>query len=270
MCFDLDGTLLNEEHRVSDRNRKAISAAEDAGYSIALCTGRGPTMYMPNKSELGVAGDLHVVCYNGALVGRVGANGSVEHWMFENQMSPAQVKKVLDLSEGLVVELDIGPTQYVNNASLSPSQQAQLDEHVACTKASPVSVQSFDGLPPPNKVTVLTHDPWGFIQKANSIPDFEADGIGLIVGGPFWIETVVLARDKAAGVQLLCDEMHAATSDCVYFGDGGNDAVALGLAGLGIAMANAQPKAKKLANKVSEWSNVEDGVGREIELLLGH
>jgi len=224
---------------------------------------------MPNKSELGVSGDLHVVCYNGALVGRVSATGSVEHWMFENQMSPQQVQKVLDLSEGLVVELDIGPTQYINNVSVSPSQQAQVDEHVACTKASPVSVPNFDNLPPPNKMTVLTDDPWGFLDKASSIPDFEADGIGLIVGGPFWIETVVLSRDKAAGVQLLCDELHASTSDCVYFGDGHNDAVALGLVGLGIAMANAQPKAKETAKKVSEWSNLEDGVAREIELLLG-
>ena len=36
---------------------------------------------------------------------------------------------------------------------------------------------------------------------------------------------------------------------------------------MGIAVQNAQPLAKSKANRVSEWTNAEDAVGREIVKL---
>jgi hydroxymethylpyrimidine pyrophosphatase-like HAD family hydrolase len=38
--------------------------------------------------------------------------------------------------------------------------------------------------------------------------------------------------------------------------------------GLGICMANGHPRAKAAARKVSNWTNDQSGVAKELELLL--
>ena len=56
LCLDLDGTLLGSDHRVSQANADAVAAAAATGWTIALSTGRGPTMYCPTARELGIVG----------------------------------------------------------------------------------------------------------------------------------------------------------------------------------------------------------------------
>jgi len=53
----------------------------------------------------------------------------------------------------------------------------------------------------------------------------------------------------------------------VPFGDGENDAALLARVGLGIAMANGDPRAKAAAKRIAP-SNDEDGVAQVVEVLL--
>lgn len=141
-------------------------------------------------------------------------------------------------------------------------------------RSSPIVVDTLPevgvgpGLCQPNKLTVLTADPDGFVATANATPGFADDGIGVVAGGPFWVETLNLKADKADGVSLVCGAIGCSLSDVVYFGDGANDATSLAASGIGIAMANAKPEAKAASTRVSEWSNDDDAVAREIEALL--
>ena len=40
VCIDMDGTLLNKEHEVSDENKRALKEATELGVNIAISTGR--------------------------------------------------------------------------------------------------------------------------------------------------------------------------------------------------------------------------------------
>ncbi|MBQ6874647.1 MAG: HAD hydrolase family protein, partial [Lachnospiraceae bacterium] len=53
----------------------------------------------------------------------------------------------------------------------------------------------------------------------------------------------------------------------VAFGDGTNDLTMIKMAGLGIAMENAVPEIKEVADRVTASCD-EDGVAKEIDLLL--
>ena len=39
-ALDMDGTLLNHRHEISEGTREAIRLASEAGCLVALCTGR--------------------------------------------------------------------------------------------------------------------------------------------------------------------------------------------------------------------------------------
>ena len=69
IALDMDGTLLNEEKRVTERTKKAIQAARDKGVTVVIATGRpidGVTRYL---EELDMFTDKdYVLSYNGGLV----------------------------------------------------------------------------------------------------------------------------------------------------------------------------------------------------------
>ena len=64
-AFDLDGTLLNDYHELSDRSIDLLRKLSSQGVIIALATGRsGPAVY-EHARRLRLPRPLPVVCYNG-------------------------------------------------------------------------------------------------------------------------------------------------------------------------------------------------------------
>lgn len=74
---------------------------------------------------------------------------------------------------------------------------------------------------------------------------------------------------KAAGLAVVCDVVGVSASDVLAFGDMPNDVPMLAWAGRGVAVANAHPELKAVADEVTR-SNDEDGVASYLAALLPH
>lgn len=72
--------------------------------------------------------------------------------------------------------------------------------------------------------------------------------------------------NKGRAVAEICRHFHMSTDDSIAFGDSMNDAEMLEAAGLGIAMGNAAPQVKALADRVCGCCE-EDGVARALQEL---
>src|SRR5579875_3588823 len=66
IACDVDGTLIDDEERVSPRTRSAVRAAVAAGAEFVLATGRPPRWVHPVVDALGFA--PVAVCANGAVI----------------------------------------------------------------------------------------------------------------------------------------------------------------------------------------------------------
>ncbi len=66
IALDIDGTLLDSKFQLPDDNRRAVSAAVDAGIEVALVTGRRFDFARPIAEQLGCP--LTMIVNNGALV----------------------------------------------------------------------------------------------------------------------------------------------------------------------------------------------------------
>jgi len=267
LCLDLDGTTYNSSHRVSKANAEMISQASNSGYEICICSGRGPTMYVPTARELGVECDIYMVGYNGAVVYKLDEEGRIIKKLFETLMTEAQVKKFLTVAEDLTVEMDIGDKLYAKLPEGEGQNMIMLENHTKLCGSNAEIISSLDSKSP-NKITVLTEDPRGFVEGCKEIEGFDDDGIAIVVAGPYWCETINLGHDKEVGIQLVLDEIGLTFEDCTYFGDGANDATGLARCGLGIAMKGAKPEAIVSADRVSKWTNDEDAVAKELERIL--
>lgn len=65
LAADIDGTLLNSQFRIADRDISALQRAHQAGIEVILVTGRRHTFALPMARQLGF--DLWLISSNGAV-----------------------------------------------------------------------------------------------------------------------------------------------------------------------------------------------------------
>lgn len=65
LATDIDGTLLNPQFKISDRDLSALRRAHAAGIEIVVVTGRRHTFALPIVTQLGF--DLELISSNGAV-----------------------------------------------------------------------------------------------------------------------------------------------------------------------------------------------------------
>ena len=66
LVFDLDGTLLEPDHRLSDARRALLLTLRDRGIETTIATGRLHAAALPFIEALDIR--VPVILYNGALV----------------------------------------------------------------------------------------------------------------------------------------------------------------------------------------------------------
>lgn len=86
---------------------------------------------------------------------------------------------------------------------------------------------------------------------------------------PFYLEVVPKGIDKAASLERLLQRIQIKREEVIAIGDGFNDLSMIKFAGLGVAMANAQPPVKSNADRITPYTNNQDGVAHFILELMG-
>ena len=82
-----------------------------------------------------------------------------------------------------------------------------------------------------------------------------------------FLEICPTGVSKAAGLAVVCAQLGVDAADVLAFGDNVNDVPMLVWAGHGVAVANAHPELRAIADEVT-GSNDDDGVARYLEDLL--
>lgn len=87
-------------------------------------------------------------------------------------------------------------------------------------------------------------------------------------GGFGYLDVVQPGVSKATGIRVLMDSFGVDASEVMAFGDAGNDAEMLRLAGVGVAMGNASDELKSIADLVCDPCE-EQGVLKVLEEVFG-
>ncbi|MFA6873637.1 MAG: Cof-type HAD-IIB family hydrolase, partial [Bacteroidaceae bacterium] len=91
--------------------------------------------------------------------------------------------------------------------------------------------------------------------------------MGVFRSEPFFLELVPLGIDKTESLKVLLQKLNIQREELIACGDGFNDLSMIQYAGLGVAMHNAQPLVKKVADYIAP-SNDNDGVAHVVERFL--
>ncbi|MBC7251221.1 MAG: HAD family phosphatase [Anaerolineae bacterium] len=258
LAADLDGTLIGEDFVLSPRVKTAIRRAMERGVRVTLATGREYTATVQYARELGITTPL--ICYQGGKIYDP-VTGDVLHTV---TMSRDLVEEAIGLARERQWTLCVyaGEQIFVNDTQRLPDMFKLLVG---------TSVRQV-----PDLTAVLEGQLLKFIIVAE---EEEADRIErelrehmdgrlhVVRSHRFFVEGNPLQATKGQALARLAAWLGVDRSEVMAIGDQGNDTDMVAWAGLGVAMGNAVPQVKAVADYIAPPVE-EDGAAVAIERFL--
>lgn len=262
IALDMDGTLLNSDGVISEKNKQAITAARKQGVYVVLASGRPLEGMTWALNELNMTGDNDfVLSYNASLVQRVASKEIVR----------SQTLKGIDAKNIAAIARDLGVHVHAfsRRQGLITPEHNYYTDHEAKINGLTITVVDFAELDdneeimkvmiidqPERLATAITHLSPALYQKYT-----------VVQSAPFFLEFMNPNSNKGVGVKALADFLNIDQSEVIAMGDAGNDHHMLTYAGLGVAMGNATAETKAIANYIT-GTNDDSGVAQVIEKFI--
>ncbi|MGE4452995.1 MAG: Cof-type HAD-IIB family hydrolase [Sphaerochaeta sp.] len=262
ICTDIDGTLLDPNHRISERTKEAIVKAHRKGIIIALVSGRIASSLTIIQQELGISGPLG--CFNGALV--------LDEDRKELEAHPIRCDQ---LSEVL---LHLSKTEmeyfvFTNEHWYMNEKNAWYEVEVEASRTQGIIqdlgglYDTFSGNERPFKILAM-HEDSSYKEAQEAILQEQfGSSLNIFSSSPRYIEILARGVDKGHAVRSLCESYCVHPGNVMAVGDYFNDLGMFRSAGYAVAMGNAPDAVKNHAHALTS-SNQEDGLALAIEAIL--
>lgn len=261
IAIDIDGTLVNSERKLTERVKNTLIAARDKGVKIVLCTGRPLPGVQPELEALGLVTDEdYVITYNGSLVQNVGTKEEI----FSAHLSQDDYLDVSYMAQKLGVHLHVSSSDaiYTAHRDISP-----YTVHESWLVHMPIKFRSADEMitEPVEMIKMMMIDEPAILDAAIAqIPADFKERYTVVKSAPFYLEVLHPGASKGVGLAQLASHLELTSDEVMAIGDNENDLTMLEYAGIGVAMENAIPIVKEVAD-VETASNDEDGVALVVE-----
>lgn len=265
ILLDLDGTLLTREKQLSGANRAALERAADMGIWIVPSTGRFYEGIPPVVRELPFV--RYAVTINGAQV----YDAAEKRVLHRAEIPPEAAERVFDRLDTLPVIYDcfLDGWGYMDAENYARIDQFIEDPRVnRMVKELRRPVEHFREFirrenRPLQKIQMFFRD---MDRRREALESLAREFPDMAVTSSISnnIEINDRAATKGEALRFLCRYLGLEIRDTMAFGDGSNDMSMIQAAGIGVAMANADPDLKAAADFVTD-TNDADGVAKAIE-----
>ncbi|MGW3099123.1 HAD family hydrolase [Streptomyces sp. NPDC001102] len=258
IATDLDGTLLRGDDTLSDRSLAALARVAESGARHLVVTGRPAPRVRPLLDDLGSTG--LAVCGQGAQVYDAGADRLLWSVRLDRELAETALGKI---------EAEVGQVYAAVDQDgvdgLTLIEPGYLMPHPTLPA---VRVGRRDDLwcEPISKV-LLRHPYLSDDELAATARAVVGSLATVTMSGPGTVELQPCGITKATGLALAAGHLGLGPAQTLAFGDMPNDIPMFDWAARGIAMANAHPELKAVADEVT-LSNEDDGVAVVLDRLF--
>ncbi len=258
---DFDGTLVNDDGTISERNKKAIAEYVAAGGIFAISTGRLPSGILSRAQELGLQGK--VCCCQGSIILDIQTQELILAGRMSLDSTVAVCKKMEEL--GLHIHVYDLWEYYVN----MDDQPLKMYEAIVKSKAKLVLDKPLSQFIKENGLQAYKILAMVEPEKSNQLLELLAaenfDGCEVTKSAEFLVEVVNKEYSKGTAVEFLANYYDVPIEKVIAVGDQRNDTTMIEKAGLGIAVKNADESLKKKADYVCAYTNEEGAIADIIE-----
>lgn len=264
LALDMDGTLLDSRKQVLPRTAKAITALSQRGVAVAYSTGRNPVELSDYVSELPAI--RYGSCISGALVYDFAKDEAIFTRAFDTELA-LNVLRIAS-EEQPMVHMLCAHASVAREADIQRMDRVHMGVYRdmfdrLCTRIdNPADYVRAHA----NQVCKINLYHADEASRARTRARLERAGLPLQLADAevTSLECSPAGVSKAEGLAKLCDHLGITLDEVVAVGDAPNDTQALRVAGLAVAMGNATPDIKELADAVVA-DNDHDGIVETIE-----
>lgn len=250
---DLDGTLLNSEHQISDYTKTVFQQLHGEKYLIIVATGRHHLDALPIVEGLGCP--VYLVTSNGARI-----HSPTKKLLYSFDMKSDAIKSVLALD----IDSEITTVLYKEQVWQTNKENKKLNSFQTVMNYPPEIVdfnviEDFSAI----KVFFSHNDHQKLVELKDKILEGHSDDFSLSFSLPFCLEFMDKSVDKSVAISKILEMENYTFEESISFGDGFNDEKMLLATRKGLIMNNAVESLKiKLSHLEVISSNDNDGVAK--------
>ncbi|NCC79442.1 MAG: HAD family phosphatase [Clostridia bacterium] len=277
---DLDGTLLNSDHKLSEYSMNAIKTAMDKGIPICIATGRSYNDILEIISELDVK--PYIISSNGASV--YNTNGEK---MYSISIPKDQVREIITYLKAQNLEFEVADDEYTyitqkgldilhqeleDVGSVDTKKREELEQDVlglvlsqGNLKVVPDMEVLLDSIESANSVSSIS----AYLNKIHKAMERFTMDKRILTFSSWKYNFEMTSSDTSKGIALkhLCEHLRIDLSDVAVIGDNYNDLSMIKIAGIKGAMGNAVENIKSMADFQAP-TNDEDGAAKFLYKLM--
>ena len=281
IASDMDGTLLNSDHKIPKENIELIKFAQKNGIQFVVATGRAYYEALPALNDESIKCD--VISFNGGII--YDKNGNIIN------ITPMKLKDLYYTIE-ILKSLEISYQLYTKNTIYTNSIETDITAYIDLIRANGEEpneqhlrqearnrlalghITEVDNIElylnqennPAIKVIGISND----LEKLKHATELLSgnDNISVTSSGANNVEIMDKKATKGEALKIVAEIHDINLKNAIAIGDNLNDQAMLDIVEYSIAMKNGNKKLKKTAKFITEKTNSEGGVADSVMKLL--
>ncbi len=254
---DIDGTILDDNDRLSKRNINAIKNIINNGMVFVFASGRSTRSIKKLFSEIDRK-DFNTIAFNGC---EISIKGKLVYRKTLSNSSAIDIATTA-MKQGIHVHA------YSKNNLVFHEKSEIAYRYSKHANLEPLFVESFIEYLRKKSITklLIIAEP-GDLFEINKYFKRKFSNVNFVISGPEYLDVLPTEVDKGKAVAFVCNELGISNDDVVVIGDSENDLPMIEKAGLSIVMENGLDKLKDRADIVAP-SNQDNGFAKIVEKLF--
>ena len=281
IASDMDGTLLNSDHKIPKENIELIKFAQKNGIQFVVATGRAYYEALPALNNENIKCD--VISFNGGII--YDKNGNIIN------ITPMKLKDLYYTIE-ILKSLEISYQLYTKNTIYTNSIETDITAYIDLIRANGEEpneqhlrqearnrlalgyITEVDNIElylnqennPAIKVIGISND----LEKLKHATELLSgnDNISVTSSGANNVEIMDKKATKGEALKIVADIHDINLKNAIAIGDNLNDQAMLDIVEYSIAMKNGNKDLQKTAKFITEKTNSEGGVADSVMKLL--
>lgn len=253
---DLDGTLLNNESKISPATKEAIASMSRKGHKLILTSGRPLNSILEVKEKAGLTDPgMLIISNNGALV----YDCDTKKALAEYRINSDDMRELLQEASVMGIYCHA----YTDTHIIAPAETAELRFYTERIHLPVKIVEDVAAALPQGSFKIMVidlHDKKKLEAFREKISSCCNGRIQSVFSNDRYLELLPFQAGKGNAVRFVCDYFHVPLTHAYACGDAENDISMLEAAGIGVAMQNADEKVKQMADRITEKDNDHDGL----------
>ncbi|WP_069649120.1 Cof-type HAD-IIB family hydrolase [Caloranaerobacter ferrireducens] len=267
IAVDMDGTLLNSNNEISEKNKNALRIATEKGIQVVISTGRIFTSARFYAKLLGIV--TPIIACNGAYICEYHRNNV----LYENPINTVDCREIIKVLEDNNMYFHFYDNDTFYTKELNYNSLKYYNWNKKQKPGDKINIQLIDDAnklfeerkPKIYKFVTMDND----LDKLNYVKNILSKNKNIEIvsswKGSFDIMSKGVSKGKA--LEKLCNIFNIKNSEVIAIGDNYNDLSMIEFAGCGIAMGNGEEEVKKKADIITD-TNDNDGVYKALKELI--